>query len=141
MGRRKYTDEQLALAVATSRNMREVLTSLGLCPRGGNYESVRRRAHDLNLDATHLRRGGIAHSDQEVLDAARCSRSFAQMLAKLGVKPGGGTQTALKRRVQELGIDISHFSGMAWRKGSRVPVFPRSPLEEILVIGRLTPTN
>src|SRR5712691_8649832 len=29
MGRRKYTDEQLASAVASARNMREVLKSLG----------------------------------------------------------------------------------------------------------------
>jgi hypothetical protein len=43
--------------------------------------------------------------------------------------------------VQTLGIDTSHFSGMGWRRGSRVPIIPRAPLDKVLVIGRLTPTN
>jgi HNH endonuclease len=81
-----------------------------------------------------------ARSDQEILDAVKTSRSFAQVLNKLGVRPGRA-QSTLKRRVQMLGIDTSHFTGMAWRRGSRVPVTPAFPLEEILVAGRLTPTN
>ena len=51
---RKYTDEQLAMAVAGSRNMREVLIALGLAPRGGNYESVWRRIEAVELDVAQL---------------------------------------------------------------------------------------
>ncbi len=50
----KYTDEQLAMAVAGSRNMREVLIALGLAPRGGNYESVWRRIEAVELDVAQL---------------------------------------------------------------------------------------
>jgi hypothetical protein len=143
-GPQKYTDEQLASAVANSPNMRQVLISLGLSARGGNYESVRQRIAVLGIDTSHLGRWarGIvaACSDQEILDAIKSSRSFAQVVNKLGMRPGGGHST-LKRRVQMLGIDTSHFSGMAWRRGSRVPVTPAFPLEEILVAGRLTPTH
>jgi hypothetical protein len=124
--------------------MRQVLLVLGLSPRGANYETVRQRIGVLGIDASHLRRWsrGIiaAHSNEAILDAVKSSRSFAQVLNKLGMRPGRA-QATLKRRVQMLGIDISHFSGMAWRKGSRVPVTPALPLERILVIGRLTPTS
>ena len=51
---RRYTDEQLASAVAASRSMREVLSKLGLKPAGGNYEVVKKRIHELSLDTSHL---------------------------------------------------------------------------------------
>jgi HNH endonuclease len=144
VGPQKYTDEQLALAVATSPNMRQALIALGLSPRGGNYETVRRRITALGLDASHLERWKrvriAARSDQEVLDAVKSSRSYAETLKKLGMMPEA-SRFALKRRVQMLAIDTSHFLGMAWRKGSRLPVVPAYPLEKILVIGRFTPTN
>ena len=38
--------------------------------------------------------------------------------------------------MQALGIDISHFTGMGWRKGTTKPVKPARPLSEILVDGR-----
>jgi hypothetical protein len=143
-GPHKYTDEQLAAAVATASNMHQVLISLGLSARGGNYETVRRRISVLGLDADHLERlskGRItARSDQEILEAVKASRSFAQVLNKLGMRPGRA-QSTLKRRVEILGIDTSHFSGMAWRSGSCVPVTPAFPLENILVIGRPTATS
>jgi hypothetical protein len=143
-GPQKYTDEQLALAVANSPNMYQVLISLGLSPRGGNYETVRRRIAFLGLEASHLEssRGQrvAARSDQDILDAVKSCRSFAQVLSKLGMRPGRA-QSTLKRRVELLGIDTSHFSGMAWRKGNRVPVTPALPLDKILVTGRFTPTN
>lgn len=49
---RKYSDEELARAVATSRTMRDVLVGLGLAPYGGNYERVRIRIRHLGLDVS-----------------------------------------------------------------------------------------
>jgi hypothetical protein len=54
MSQRRYSDEQLVSAVAASRSMREVLFKLGLKPAGGNYEVVRKRLRELNLDTTHF---------------------------------------------------------------------------------------
>ena len=123
--------------------MREVLIALGLAPRGGNYESIWRRIAELQLDASHLPRSkGIRTcSDERIVEAVKASRSFAQVLVRLGIRQGGGAQARLKRRVQRLGLDTSHFSGQAWRKGSHIPVTPALPLEKVLVIGRFTPTN
>lgn len=45
------------------------------------------------------------------------SYSLAQVLRKAGRKQGGGTQTTLKKKIQEFGIDISHFTGQLWNKG------------------------
>jgi hypothetical protein len=120
--------------------MREILTKLGLVPRGGNYESVRRRMTALGIPVDHLRRvqrGRPLSSceDDEIRDAVARSRSLAQVLAHLGIR-GGGSQARLRGRIRDLGIDTSHFVGQGWRKGMRVPVRSPMPLSALLVDGR-----
>ncbi|HWO70002.1 MAG TPA: HNH endonuclease signature motif containing protein [Actinomycetota bacterium] len=146
MRSRRYTDAQLAAALARSRTMRELLAALGLVPRGGNYETVRRRIAELGLDASHLRtlRRGRAlsdRSDAEIAEAVRGSRSLAEAMRRLGLRPGGN-QARLKQRIQELGIDTSHLLGQGWSRGVRVPYPPRArPLAELLVEGTLRKTS
>jgi hypothetical protein len=125
--------------------MRQLLASLGLAPYGGNYESVRQRLAELGIECSHLRtyrraKGIVACADEEVIQAVRTSRSLAQVLAKLGVRPAGN-QSRLKARIKRLGLDTTHFSGMGWRRGNTTPVVPARPLGELLVAGRLVQTN
>ncbi|HEV8420926.1 MAG TPA: HNH endonuclease signature motif containing protein [Actinomycetota bacterium] len=77
----------------------------------------------------------------EITEAVKASRSFAQVLAKLRIRQGGGAQARLKRRVESLGLDTSHFMGQGWRLGDERPTVPAVPLEQVLVIGRLTQTS
>jgi hypothetical protein len=51
---RRYTDEQLVQAVKTSHSISAVLKKIGLTPAGGNYESVKKRARELDLDISHF---------------------------------------------------------------------------------------
>ena len=51
---RKYTDDQLVEAVATSHSIRTVLEKIGLTPAGGNYETVKKHIQELNLDTSHF---------------------------------------------------------------------------------------
>lgn len=139
----RYSDFQLRAAVAASPNLHRVLMALGVSPGGGNYECIRSRMAALGLDAPHLERRstrGLHALDDEILGAVAGSRSFAQVLARLGQPPGGRAQSALTRRVRDLGVDTSHFSGRAWRHGSRTPVVSAVPLDEVLVEGRFTAT-
>ena len=45
------------------------------------------------------------------------SYSLAEVLRKAGRKPGGGSQNTLKKKIEEFGIDTSHFTGQLWNKG------------------------
>jgi hypothetical protein len=125
--------------------MRQVLIRLGLVPRGGNYETVRRRMDQLGLPRDRFpRRVRGRHlldcSPEEIAGAVSDARSLAQVLVALNIRPGGN-QTRLKGRIAELGLDTSHFVGQAWRKGTRMPVRPATPLNEVLVEGRWTQTS
>ena len=144
-GRRSYTDADLTRAVATSETMREIISAIGLVPRGGNYETVRRRIAELGLDASHLRRSRKGRHlsscpDDEVIAAVRASRSLAQVLVTLGVRPGG-SQSRLAVRIRHLNLDTSHFAGQAWRRGVRTPTVPSRPLDQILIDGRFVTTS
>jgi hypothetical protein len=51
---RKYTPEQLGEAVKTSTSIAQVLSKLGLRPAGGNYDLIKRRIKEYNLDTSHF---------------------------------------------------------------------------------------
>jgi hypothetical protein len=51
---RRYTDKELQEAVRECHSMRAVLQKVGLVPAGGNYEVVKKRIKELNLDTSHF---------------------------------------------------------------------------------------
>ncbi|MDQ4129575.1 MAG: HNH endonuclease [Actinomycetota bacterium] len=155
---RTWTDDDLRRAVAEATSFPDVLRRLNLSPGGETYISVRVRIAELGLEASHLeaarraeratkarrRRAGAAAkeargrrrswSDDDLRRAVAASPSYAQVLRRLELKPGGYTYVALKRRIAELGLDTGHMTGQGWAKGRRNPT-PGSlrPLAEILV--------
>lgn len=54
MTKKKWTDDQLQIAVRVSRSYRAVILKLGLVPAGGNYRQISRRIHELRLEVSHF---------------------------------------------------------------------------------------
>lgn len=54
MSRRKWTDEQFIEAVRSSLSYAEILRKLGLKVAGSNYDTVKRKISELNLDTSHM---------------------------------------------------------------------------------------
>jgi len=75
------------------------------------------------------------YSDLKLVEAVRSSTSIRQVLAKLGLAEAGGNYSIVKRRIGQLGIETSHFSGQAWKRGNHNPVVPARPISEILQKG------
>jgi len=80
-------------------------------------------------------------SDDQLREAIAQAKSYAEVLRRLGLVPAGGNYATLKRRIQALGVDTSHFLGMGWRRGTSQPVVPGLPLSALLVEGRRTKSN
>ena len=70
---------------------------------------------------------------QQLKNAVRDSKSRRQVLIKLGLREAGGNYDQLRKYLQELKLDISHFHGQAWNKGRFGLGVPHIPLEKILV--------
>lgn len=60
--------------------------------------------------------GKRKYTDEQFINAVRTAKSFRQVLHRLGLKEAGGNYAALKRRINELDLDISHMTGQAWNR-------------------------
>ncbi len=75
------------------------------------------------------------YTDQQLIDAVQSSHSIRQVLTKLGLVEAGGNYSIIKRRIKELSLDASHFTGQGWKKGDTTPVVPAQPLVNLLQQG------
>ena len=118
---RTWTDEQLIAAAEEAGTIADVCRLLGIVPRGGSYEVVRRHMKRLGLGLAPRKR---AH-DAEFADIVRASRTLAEVAERAGMS----TRWGARQRISRLQLDSSHFRGQGWRRGTA------RPLSEILVVG------
>ena len=69
--------------------------------------------------------------DEQYREAVRQSRSIAGALRLLGVVPEGGNYRVLRRAIERLELDTSHFAGQSWSRGAKVSHRVR-PIEDYL---------
>lgn len=67
------------------------------------------------------------NTDAEFIEAAKQSKSIAEMCRRLGRSQFGGSYKIIHAKIAELGIDISHFTGSVWNKGKKGVYTPRIP--------------
>lgn len=73
-------------------------------------------------------------TDEDLKAAVAESLSYAQVLERLHLRVAGSNYDTIKRKIKELGLDISHMTGKAWNTGDRYrPLREKQPLSEILV--------
>jgi hypothetical protein len=110
---RTWTDEQLRQAVSTSNSWRGVLRALGL--RGTSASAMRiarRHATRLGLDVSHIR-GGRRWSDDELRQAVSESRTWDEVLIRLGLSTDSGAPPHVKANAIRLGLDTSHLNRLS----------------------------
>lgn len=71
--------------------------------------------------------------DEKLIAVVETSRSYRQVIIALGLIPKGGNYSTVKRNIRKLGIDISHFLHMGWRKGAKTSTVKPTPLSQILI--------
>jgi hypothetical protein len=120
-----WSDEELRNAVAISRSYAQAISKLGLVPAGGNYDQVRRRVHELQLDTTHFQgqawnKGGmfrprVAIPLSEILVANRWTGThiLKKRLLREGLKIAacelcGWAERSLDGRIP---IELDHING------------------------------
>lgn len=108
-----YTKERLTQAAGASRTLSEALERLGVDPKSGSREYIRKRMHRFGVDMSHFERDGNRWTRAILEEAVRASSSMYEVLRRLGLDPVGGHHTHISRRVRALGIDTSHFVGPA----------------------------
>ena len=73
-------------------------------------------------------------TDEDFIKAVSCCSSYAQVIRQLHLRVAGSNYDTVKRKICELGLDVSHMTGKAWNQGQRFrPIKEKQPLAEILV--------
>ncbi|MCX6722828.1 MAG: HNH endonuclease signature motif containing protein [Candidatus Staskawiczbacteria bacterium] len=72
-------------------------------------------------------------NESQLNSAVKSSKSYRQVLHKLGLKEAGGNYQQIKKYITEYNFNINHFTGKVWNKGLRGIGKPRLSLESILV--------
>lgn len=72
------------------------------------------------------------YTDDQLIEAVKVSRSIAQVLRGIRLRPAGGNHKTVKARIKELGLDTAHFRGQGWLKGTNIRTSPRKPIEAVL---------
>lgn len=70
-------------------------------------------------------------TNEQLADAVRNSEGIAGVIRYLGLRQAGGTNSHLKLKIKQAGLDTSHFTGSGHRRGIHPPT--RKTAAEILV--------
>lgn len=55
-------------------------------------------------------------TDEDLIQAVKDSRSLAEVLRKIGIVVAGGNYRNIKRNIDRLELNTSHFLGQGWNK-------------------------
>jgi hypothetical protein len=90
----RYTDKEFIDAVKSSLSYAEVMRKIGLIPAGGNYDTVKRKIIELNLDTSHMT-GKVWNQGERYRDIKK-----AQPLSEILIENSTFTNTnSLRKRL------------------------------------------
>ncbi len=78
---------------------------------------------------------------EQLKEAVSSSKSYRQVLGKLGLREAGGNYVQIRKYTYEYKLDVGHFHGRLWSKGLKLPFKPKIPLEQILQKGFRFPSH
>ncbi len=112
---KKYTKEQLELAVATSISYREVLSKLNIKAAGGNYQTLRKAIKHFSIDVSHML--GLSHNRGKVHGPKRNIEEYLSNKQAI-------TSNALRKRLISEGIFEARCSscGLVEWLGEPIPL-------------------
>jgi hypothetical protein len=127
----RYNADMLAAALATSKNLKEVVAALGLEDSPYRRRYVSEKIREYGLDQTRLRSSRHKYTPELLSDAASRCLSVKGVVRHLGLQEAGGTEAHISRQLKKFGIDTSHFLGQAHNRGKKRG--PRRTAHQILV--------
>ncbi len=78
----------------------------------------------------------MKYTKEEFIDAVSKSKSYSGVCRLLGITPKGGNLRTVKRKIEQMGLDVRHFTFKNWNKGLTSEdhtSIKKKPIEEILV--------
>lgn len=111
-----YSRERLAQAAAASSSIVDLIRRLGAPPGSGTRAYLSKRLRHYGIDTSHFqeelipRRTPRSYTKELLSDAARRSSSIRDVIEHLGFSPRDTPYGHIRKRLDQYGIDTSHFS-------------------------------
>jgi len=67
-----------------------------------------------------MKRNYRNYTDEDVIQNAKSVHSIAGLLKSLGLRMAGGNYINMKRKLQLLNVDTSHWTGQAWNRDAQL---------------------
>jgi hypothetical protein len=134
---KNVSEEALRELVARHVSWSGVLKELGLKIYGGNFTNLQRRVKEMGLDVSHFSGNKTRRKYPKELmkECVLKNVSYAGVMKSLGVKPAGGSCSFIKNRINEDGIDTSHFLGQKANSGkNHRSGKPKTNWKELLIL-------
>ncbi|PIS11798.1 MAG: hypothetical protein COT73_02080 [Bdellovibrio sp. CG10_big_fil_rev_8_21_14_0_10_47_8] len=130
--KKRWSRDLLEKEVPNSSSWKSLSERLGLAASSANYKRLQKECEIIALDTSHFWKGREKrYSKKQLAIAVKESRSYRETLLTLGLNGCGSAHEALKRAIEECGLDTSHFSGQGWNKGNSPSI--KMPMTDILV--------
>lgn len=123
-----FDDDEFKKIVVNSSSIDNLMKNLGYKSRSSFDNVVKSRCDRLGLDIPKF--VFKTHTDEEVIEVAKKSKSITDTMRKLGLKPNGYAHARFKIRLQKLGFEWNDAS--AWNRG--IKTGKKRPIECYLVI-------
>lgn len=65
----------------------------------------------------------VKYTKELLEDKVKDCYSFAELCRRLGLKPEGSNPKTVRKKMDEFGVDYSHFTGKVWRENPKNPVY------------------
>ena len=69
------------------------------------------------------------YTEKQLIQAVSESKTYSEIMRKLGLKPNGGNHSTIKQKIAVLNLDVSHFPP-SWNAGQTF--HPKRPIEDYL---------
>ncbi|KUH36791.1 MULTISPECIES: HNH endonuclease [Streptomyces] len=128
----RYTRELLAEAARATNDWHEAVRWCGGTPTAGSRRYLRRKMAEAGVDTSHFPARWARHTEETLREAVALSNGVSDVVRRLGLRPVGGNQAHISRRIAALGIDTSHFAaprGAGSRRARRPLLTLRAPEE------------
>ena len=65
----------------------------------------------------------VKYTKELLEDKVKDCYSFAELCRRLGLKPEGSNPKTVRKKMDEFGVDYSHFTGKTWNKNPENPIY------------------
>ncbi|MEU7067102.1 HNH endonuclease [Streptomyces sp. NPDC046161] len=109
-----FSLEELAAAAASSESIRGAARALEMPDDGRSRAALGKALRKHGIDTSHFRNARLTVPEEALRAAVPGATSYADLVRALGLELSEVNRRRVRRRVTQLGLDVSHFMRRPW---------------------------